>query len=252
MSITFYDIPSTNPGRSWSANLFKTRYTLNLKGIPYKTEWVEFPDIEPLCKKLGIPPTGKNAVGGDHYSLPAIHDPSTGVSLSDSLLIAEYLERTYPDTPQVFPHNTIALQVAFVDAFRSNISAIWDFLTPAACAKFNPRSEEYFRRTRKEWLGKDMEDMAPKGDAAVAEWARFKNGLDKVDAWYSAKTGAVNGGPFLLGKTPSWGDIVVASYFVMMRIVWGEDSEQWKDISSWNGGRWAGIVGALKSFEIVI
>ncbi|KIM38462.1 hypothetical protein M413DRAFT_75837 [Hebeloma cylindrosporum] len=249
MTITFYDIPSTNPGRACSPNTFKARYTLNFKGIPYVTEWVEFPDIEPLCKKLGIPLTSKNAEGSDYYSLPAIYDPSTGVYLSDSLVIAEYLEKTYPGTPQVFPDNTIALQLSFVSAFYGNIGAIWDFITPAACAKLNPRSIEYYRRTRKIWLGKEMEDVAPKGEAAVAQWAQFKNGLAKVDAWYAKNGGE---GPFLLGKTPSWGDITVASCLILFRIVWGKDSEEWKDISSWNEGRWAGILEALKSYEIVV
>jgi len=35
-----------------------SRYCLNYKEIPYQTECVEFPDIAPLCKELGIPPTG--------------------------------------------------------------------------------------------------------------------------------------------------------------------------------------------------
>jgi len=50
-----------------------------------------------------------------------------------------------------------------------------------------------------------MEDIAPKGEVAVAEWAKFKDGMGKVDAWY-AKNGRK--GLFLLEETPSWGDIV--------------------------------------------
>ncbi|KIM41198.1 hypothetical protein M413DRAFT_445896 [Hebeloma cylindrosporum] len=244
MSITFYDIPSSLPGCAWSPNTFKTRYTLNFKGIPYKTEWVEYPDIEPLCKKLGIPPSSK-----DYYTLPAIHDPSTGVYISDSIRIAEYLERTYPDTPQVFPHNTLPLQDAFVVAFAGNLTALWNFIIPAICDKLSPRSEEYFRRTREKSFGKAMEDIVPKGEVAVAEWAKFKEGMGKIDAWYAKNRGK---GPFLLGETPSWGDIVIASYFLWMRIVWGEDSQQWKDVSTWNNGRWAGIVEALKKYETVV
>ena len=165
------------------------------------------------------------------------------------MAIAEYLDKTYPETPQVIPHNTAALQTAFVDGFRNNFSAALDFITPAASSKLNPRSEEYYRRTREKWLGNKMEEMAPKGEAAIAQWARFRDGLGKVDAWY-AKNGG--GGPFLLGEAPSWGDIVVASYLVCLRIVWGEDSPEWKDISSWHNGRWAGLVGALKKYETVV
>jgi len=225
------------------------RFTLNFKGIPYKTEWVEYPDIEPLCKKLGIPPTSKKADGRDHYTLPAIHNPSTGAYVSDSILIAEYLEKTYPGTPQVFPHNTLALQTTFGQAFGDNIGALRNFLVPAIYFKLNPQSQEYFRRTREESCGKAMEDITPKGEAAVEEWAQFRDGLGKVDAWYAKNGGQ---GPFLLGKAPSWGDIVVGSCLVWLRITLGEDSSKWKDISSWNNGRWAGIVDAMKECETVV
>jgi len=91
--------------------------------------------------------------------------------------------------------------------------------------------------------------MAPRGDAAVAQWAKFRDGLGKVDALYAKNGGE---GPFLLGKTPSWGDIIVASSLLWLRIIWGEDSPQWKDISSWHDGRWARIVEALKKHETAV
>lgn len=94
-----------------------------------------------------------------------------------------------------------------------------------------------------------MEDLALEGDVAVAQWAQFRDGLGEVDAWYAKNGGE---GPFLLGETPSWGDIVVASSLVLGRIVWGEESQKWKDISSWHNGRWAGIVEALKKYETVV
>jgi len=209
---------------------------------------VEYPDIAPLCKKLGIPPSAKNATG-DYYSLPAIHDASTGIYISDSILIAEYLEKTYPDTPKVFPHNTLALQSAFGEALGGNLTALWNFIVPAIYDKLHPSSQEYFRRTREKSFGKAIEDITPKGEVAVAQWAKFEEGMRNVDAWYVKNGGK---GPFLLGETPSWADIVVASCLVWMRIVWGEDSQQWKEISSWNNGRWSGIVEAFKKYETVI
>jgi len=69
-----------------------------------------------------------------------------------------------------------------------------------------------------------MEDIAPKGEAAIAEWQQFKDGLGKVDAWYAKNGGQ---GPFFLGETLSWGDIAVASYIVWLRVVWGEPA-RWR------------------------
>ncbi|KAF9479948.1 hypothetical protein BDN70DRAFT_878247 [Pholiota conissans] len=247
MTIIFYDIPSSVKENAWSPNTWKVRYALNFKGIPYKTEWIEYPDIEAFCKKLGIAHTSLKADGRPHYTLPAIHDPRTGVYLSDSLLIAEYLEKTYPDAPSLFPHNTLGLQWPFNDLYGNNLAALWSFSLPASCFKLNPPSAAYFRETREATFGKTMEDLIPKGEEGVKEWAKYKEGLGKVDAWY-AKTS----GPFLMGDTVSWADFVVAAYIVWLRIIWGEDSKEWKDITSWHDGRWKGLIENLKKYETVV
>ena len=125
---------------------------------------------------------------------------------------------------------------------------MYRFVVPAISLSLNPRSEEYYRRTREKAFGKAIEDIAPKGEEADSEWTKVKDGLAKVDAWYAKNGGE---GPFLLGKTASWGDMVVASFFVALRLLWGEENEQWKDISSWNNGRWVGITEALKKYGTV-
>ncbi|CAA7266718.1 unnamed protein product [Cyclocybe aegerita] len=250
MTIIFYDIPSTLPDNAWSPNTWKTRYCLNYKRVPYKTEWVEYPDIELLCKKLGIAPTSKkeDGSGRDHYTLPAIHDPATGAYVSDSFAIAQYLDKTYPDTPRIFPEGTEGLQAAFDAAFMANLGELWAFALPAACVRLNPVSEEYFRRTRKAVYGKTMEEMVPKGEEAVRAWKGFEEGLGKVDAWYQKNRGKGN---YLLGETLSWGDIAVAGFLIWLRIIWGEESREWKDIESWHGGRWKALIESLKEYETV-
>ncbi|KAJ8699426.1 hypothetical protein PTI98_002541 [Pleurotus ostreatus] len=67
--IIFYDIPSSLEPQAWSHNTWRVRYALNIKGIPYQTVWVEYPDIEAVCKKIGASPTGEEA---PHYTLPVI------------------------------------------------------------------------------------------------------------------------------------------------------------------------------------
>lgn len=224
------------------------RFCLNYKGIPYKTEWVEYPDIEAHCTKLGIAPTSKKADGSPAYTLPAIHDTATGIYLSDSFPIAEYLEKTYPDKPSLFPGHSHGLQALFDGAFvDAALTPAFQFILPATCPTLNSRSEEYFRRTREQTFGKALEDVVPKGEEGVAQWAKFKDGLGKVDTWY-----AKSGGVFLMGGSISWADLDIAAWLIWMKIVWGEESTQWKDIASWQGGRWKNLLGNLKQYQTVV
>ncbi|KAF8979309.1 hypothetical protein BDQ17DRAFT_1215757, partial [Cyathus striatus] len=107
--LTFYDIPSKVPGQAWSPTNWKVRFILNYKQLEYKTEWIEYPDIEAFCKQHGIPPTATKLDGTGYYTLPAIHDEKTGIYKADTIPIAQYLDMTYPDTPAVIPSGTETL-----------------------------------------------------------------------------------------------------------------------------------------------
>ena len=218
---------------------------MNYKGIPYRTEWVEFPDIEAVSKKLGIKPTDNKSDGSPLYTLPAIHDPSTGVYIADSIVIAEYLEKTYPNTPSVFPNETAGLQKAFSDIIEKNLIPVVPFIIPATNLKLNPASEEYFRRTREISFGKKLEDVVPTGSTAIEEWGKFEQGLTKIHSYLAEK------GPYILGDTISWGDFVLFGLVIWFKLIWGEDSKEWKDIASWNGGRWEALIHGLKKYQTV-
>ncbi|KAJ3510853.1 hypothetical protein NLJ89_g4437 [Agrocybe chaxingu] len=149
--------------------------------------------------------------------------------------------------PQEYiPRRNGALQAAFDAAFMNNLVELWAFALPAACVRLNPVSEEYFRRTRKAVYGKTMEETVPKGEEAVRARNGFEEGLGKVDAWYQKNGGK---GRYLLGEALSWGDIAVAGFLIWSRIIWGEESKEWKDIGSWHGGRWKALLESLKEYE---
>lgn len=223
------------------------RFSLGLKRLHYQTEWVEYPDIASVSKKMGFLPT---AMHGDnpYYSLPAIYDPNSSTPLSDSALIAEYLDKAYPDTPKLFPPGSHALQYAFIDALSSKLQPIWAFALPASHAILNPLSQEYFRRTREAQFGKPLEDVIPKGEAAVEEWMKIKAAFDAVYGWL--EKGKENG-PYFLGKEPAFVDIVIASHLIYFKKIWGADSQQWKDFSTWNNGRWERLVKDFEKYENV-
>ena len=219
------------------------RFILNYKGIPYRTEWIEYPDIEPHSKNLGIKPTGKKPDGTPYYTLPAIHDPSTGIYLADSFLIAEYLEETYLGTPRIFPDGTKSLQHAFQFSFSQRLEPVRPFILPSVLPKLGTqRNKEHYRQARELTLGRTLEEMVPFGTERVVKWAKFREVMNQVDECL-AKTDAK--GPYVMGDIISWADVFLASYLIYFKIIWGEDSEEWKDIASWNQGRWANFLRAL-------
>jgi len=88
----------------------------------FKTEWVEYPDIETVCLGIGAKPTTTKSDGSPKYTLPVIYDPSTKLVISDSIVIAKYLEKQYPDTTKLFPDGSNGLIAAFLDAFQTTVS----------------------------------------------------------------------------------------------------------------------------------
>ncbi|KAL5483389.1 hypothetical protein ACEPAI_8620 [Sanghuangporus weigelae] len=245
--ITFYDIPSKLPGKAWSPNTFKTRISLNYKGVPYKTEWVEYPDIEPTLKKLGGVPTSKKD-GRDHYTLPAIHDSATGKVITDSTKIAEYLDATYPDKPLLFPPGSRAAVATLEYVFIQKITKLFLILLPESNYRLNESSEAYFRSTREKSFGKKLEELAPPGPARDAIWKEVKEGLDKLAEFYD-KNGEDK--LFYLADTFSFADAVVIGFLVWMKIIFGVDSAEWKMLASWCDGRWAKLVESTKELHVV-
>ncbi|KAG6807307.1 hypothetical protein H0H93_001751, partial [Arthromyces matolae] len=138
-----------------------------------------------------------------------------------------------------------ALQHAFNDSFVPHLFAIWQYLIPALHAVLNPASQDYFRRTReKVFGGKKLEDITPTGDVDREEWDKLKAGFDVINAWWEKAEG-----PFLLGEKPAFVDFAVAALLQNVKQVFGIRSSQWKDISSWNGGRWGELVTRLQEYE---
>ncbi|ETW81324.1 hypothetical protein HETIRDRAFT_426785 [Heterobasidion irregulare TC 32-1] len=69
------------------------RFALNMKALPYKTVWVEYPDIAGIREKLGAGPSGTRA-DEPLYTMPVIQDLATGAVVVDSFKIVQYLDTT--------------------------------------------------------------------------------------------------------------------------------------------------------------
>ncbi|TFK96933.1 hypothetical protein BDV98DRAFT_536033 [Pterulicium gracile] len=235
--ITLYDIPGKLPGQAWSPNTLKSRLALNFKGLPFHTEWVEYPEIEGLYKTLDLAPTNVQPDGvTPYYTLPIIVDASIPgkdpVVVSDSWNIAVYLDQAYPDAPLLFPKGTKALQAAFqetwMDAFFWPATVFLRPRTPEIA--LNPRSAEHFRRTRSHQLGRPLAEIEPKGEARVAYLKEWEEKLGKVARVYEGVTDE----RYLTGDEAVYADLLAGAYVRYFRVIGGK--EEWEIVSGWHGG----------------
>ncbi|KAJ3877679.1 hypothetical protein F5051DRAFT_313931, partial [Lentinula edodes] len=101
--IILYDTPGHSP-QPWAPNIWRIRqvcaFVLNYKRLRYRTQWVEFQNIEATLRSIGAPPSSVRSDGRPVYTLPVIVDPTRSPSrpeiLSNPNNIAEYLETYYP------------------------------------------------------------------------------------------------------------------------------------------------------------
>ncbi|KAF5346322.1 hypothetical protein D9758_011517 [Tetrapyrgos nigripes] len=217
-------------------------YALNYKRIPYKVVWVEYPDIEGEMKKLGIQPTDTYPDGspGPCYTLPAVYDPTTKRGISDSVLVARYLDDTYPDRPMLFPPGTRTLQAPWSDVLTwPFVAPMLQFMMPATTWFVNPPSEKFLRARNPI----PMEEVYPSGEKKVVEWQKVEKGFAKMEKWFEKED------TFICGKTVTFADFALGAYLMWTKCVLGPDSEEWKDITSWNNGRWGKFLQSLEKYE---
>ncbi|KAH8992597.1 hypothetical protein EDB86DRAFT_3079196 [Lactarius hatsudake] len=245
-----YDIPgNATKYQAWSPNVWKTRIVLNYKSIPHKTEWVEFPDIAALAQRVGASHTVLLHGGQPLYTVPILRDPTTEQSLSESLQIALNLERTYPDTPPLFPRGMEDAIIAFDDQFTDSVGdALAPLLLARIWAQLNEGSKLYFRTARERMLGQSLESLTPPGAQTAARWAALREALEPF-----AKDADARGqsDTFLMGDRETYADVVAACWLATGRRIWGADTQEWAELETWHGGRWGRLTRSFKRWEYV-
>ncbi|KAG7441188.1 uncharacterized protein BT62DRAFT_997372 [Guyanagaster necrorhizus] len=86
------------------------RYALNLKNLPYKTVYVELPDVKALAKEIGAPTSTKPDGVSPFYTISITQDDPIGAVVSDSVVVIAYLDKAYPSSgPVLIPAGTMIL-----------------------------------------------------------------------------------------------------------------------------------------------
>lgn len=229
--------------------------SLNYKGVPYETKWVEYPDIEGTLQSIGGRPTSKKNDGTDYYTLPAIYDPSTGAVVTDSLKIADYLDAQYPapDYPRLIPEGCRAAVQLILDhdvykVLNSGGSVLLPLLVLPACQKLNPVSSEFFRRTREADFKQKLEDISPKGEKRDSDWTKAKSGFSSLATIYEMNG---EGKEFFFGETFSFVDMIIIGRLLWAKALLGDENEEWKAMEKWDGGKWCRLLALTREYQIV-
>ena len=162
-----------------------------------------------------------------------------------------YLDKTYPTHgPALIPAGTDALHVAFTHAFASTAAQpMLRIMMPATYDVLDPRSQAYFKRTREAWFKCPLDELAPKGSARRREiWDAVRDGFGTVAKWLPAdeEERLLFGGEQII-----YADVTVAAFLKWMQVILGQESEEWKDALTWDGGRWARFLSKFDQYGAV-
>ncbi|CAE6479576.1 unnamed protein product [Rhizoctonia solani] len=245
--IIFYDLVGAN-GTSFSLNPYKTRLSLNYKGLPYRIEFLAFPDIEPRMKELGVTPVSDTH---PRYIVPTIADPSSDPNgkptyISDSFKIAVYLDEKYPAPkyPAIFPPGTRSLQHLLMTQYFPTIGVcIGPIFLPKMPHLLDARSVEYWKRTN----GKLLEPLPD--DVAASKWEEARQKFVAFSKSVAINDGTKDEGPFIMGNIVTFLDFAIGGTFHWIKNIEGEDSVRLKEMLEWEGGRWYKHRQAIQEIE---
>ena len=203
-------------------------------------------DIEPTLKSLGAAPTGKKPNGDGLYTVPTLHDSSTGRVISDSINIAQYLDEVYPDSPVLIPPELKAATYLFDAWWTENIRSKTMPLVILRTFEemgLEPRTKVWFRETREKLFGSKLEDIAPLGSENRAErWKVVTSNLGKLDEMWSSNTD----GKFWFGNKLTYVDLIVVGNLMWAR---GLVPDEFKThVGDAYGGRWKDLISVVEQF----
>jgi glutathione S-transferase len=206
-------------------------------------------------QELDIPPSQNLPDGTPRYTVPAIHDSSTGAKVSDSYDIIKYLDQTYPDTPQII----VDSQDEFLQsALRRDWGLVRDLMLPTglvlghiALSSMEGESRLKYQRSYEKAFKATNGQHASEAEPSNTHWKQAEESYGRADAWLT-RAEQLSGGPWALGASPTWPDIVLVSSSIALFITAvGEEGEEWQNVLQWNEGRWLRLWSRIKPYSRV-
>jgi glutathione S-transferase len=195
MPIQLYELTGRDD-RRFSPYCWRTRMALEHKGLSYETVPVRFTDKDIIAF------SGQERV-------PVIKDGDTVVS--DSWVIAEYLEDHYPDAPSLFGGENGRGLAKFMNVWtdRALHLALIKLVIVDILDHVDPADTDYFAESRTARFGKSPAEVQTRSEADIKAFG----------AAVSTLRAALDGQDYLSGSAPAYGDYIVFGAFAWARAI---------------------------------
>lgn len=194
--LKLYDLAGAEPDRRFSPYCWRVRMALAHKGLAVETIPWRF------TEKEAIADSGQGRV-------PVLVDD--GRWIADSWVIADYLEKTYPDRPSLFD----GVAGKALSRFHANWAdgvmqpAMIPLVLLDIFKQLHEKDRAYFRKSREERFGKTLEEVVAGRDQRVAS---LRESLTPLRLTLKTQ-------PFLGGEAPLYADYAVFGGFQWCRCV---------------------------------
>jgi len=195
-AVTLYELAGADPGLRFSPYCWRSRLALAHKGLAATTVAWHYHEREALSF------SGQDRV-------PVLIDGETIVA--DSWAIAVYLDKHYPERPQLFGGDPGA--VRFINTWTDSVlhPALLRVVLLDIYAVIDARDRDYFRSSRERRYGASLEAYCADRAAHLAGLTTVLVPLETLLAQQ----------PYLAGDRPAYADYIVAGTFQWIRCIGG-------------------------------
>lgn len=161
----------------------------------------------------------------------------------DSLPIIEHLEKVFP-SPSLFPSgaSSVAISIAVKELVTRSFYTFKKLAVPKVSPHLDPRGQEYFERTRKEWFGMPLQEMYPSDETSFEEaWKPFATEAEVLLHMLRGMEGKK--GPFFEGEKVGWADLFLVSHFAWVQRV---NPSDWEKIAGLGNGEFKALYDACQ------
>ncbi|KAJ5116291.1 hypothetical protein N7456_000639 [Penicillium angulare] len=206
--IILYDLACTK-GVCFDPAVWRVRLALNYKRIPYRTIFLEFPDVRPTFYALGLVSSTEEA-----YEAPAIHYLPSDEYLMGSSRIIDFLEYKYAWPSLPAPSQSEAIR-RIETQVRSYLDTIFELsILPRIINILSPRSRTYHRHAAEKRYDFPIEELLD--DEEETHWRMLEGGMREISGLLQAKKAV---GPYVLGGHVSLTDFMIAGYMQSARTI---------------------------------